>query len=95
MIDAPRGGTALAEDLRRRFGVPLLPRETAGDAGVLFSPGSVGADRQTLRLSSPAPDLAGLRLSLPGLEEKDREKLPLLAALWQAGRLPVDRLKIT
>lgn len=95
VIDAPRGGTALAEDLRRRFGVPLLPRETAGDVGVLFSPGSVGTDRQTLRLSSPAPDLAGLRLSLPGLEEKDREKLPLLAALWQAGRLPVDRLKIT
>ena len=41
------------------------------------------------------PRLAGLRLSAPGLKETDRERLPLLAALWEGGKLAPKDIKIT
>ena len=47
-----------------------------------------------LGLYGPSPKLAGLSLSAPELAEEDRENLPLLAALWEGGRLGPEDIKI-
>ena len=52
-------------------------------------------EEASLELWGPRPRLAGLRLSAPELEEADRENLPLLAALWEGGRLAPQAIKIT
>ena len=48
-----------------------------------------------LELYGPRPGLAGLTLSAPGLAGEDREDLPLLATLWEGGRLDPGAVKIT
>ncbi len=42
--------------------------------------------RRVLSLFGTEPELAGIRLRAAALEPEDREKLPLMAALWEAGR---------
>ena len=39
-----------------------------------------------LTLFGPEAGLAGIRLRASALEPEDREKLPLMAALWESGR---------
>ncbi len=99
VIDAPVGGQALAEWLRQEFGVPVLPKEEFTPVDVCFGPGDIpekrGREGMALRLYGSQPDLAGLTLTAPALEPEDRERLPLLAALWEGGRLPRGGLKIT
>lgn len=41
---------------------------------------------ELLSLFGPEPGLAGIRLRASALEPEDREKLPLMAALWESGR---------
>ena len=94
VVDVPGGGRELAEWLRREFGVPVLPRQEPGQVGLQFHPGSEGGDRVSLGLYGPAPQLGGLMLSAPELAEEDREDLPLLAALWEGGRLGPEDIKI-
>ena len=49
----------------------------------------------SLTLYGASPSLAGLVVSAPRLDREDRERLPLMAALWEEGRLPPDGIKIT
>lgn len=93
VVDAPQGGGELAKWLRREFGVPILPREEPGEAALVFQPGPVPRETACLELYGPRPSLAGLTLTAPALAEEDRADLPLLAALWEGGRL--GRVKIT
>ena len=95
MVDAPRGGTELAAWLRREFGVPILPPGEAGQVALHFQEGAYPREEAALELFGPCPRLAGLSLSAPELAEGDREDLPLLAALWQGGRLGAEDIKIT
>lgn len=95
VIDAPRGGTELAEWLRREFGVPVLPGGERGALALSFQAGQSAPEETALELYGPRPGLAGLRLSVPRLAEGDRENLPLLAALWEGGRLAPEDVKIT
>ena len=94
VIDVPRGGRELAQWLRWEFGMPVLPRELPGQVGLCFHPDSEGEDELNLGLYGPNPRLAGLALSVPELEQEDREDLPLLAALWEGGRLGPGDIKI-
>ena len=95
VIDAPRGGRELAQWLRREYGVPILPEGERGQAALVFQAGCSRREEVSLELFGPRPRLAGLTLSAPGLEEGDREDLPLLAALWEGGRLRPEDIKIT
>lgn len=95
VIDAPRGGEELARRLRREFGVPILPPGETGHAALAFAPDCPGGEETVLRLCSPSLRLAGLTLAVPNLKEGDREDLPLLAALWEGGRLGPGDIKIT
>lgn len=95
IIDTPRGGEELAAWLRREFGAPVLPPGERGQVAVRFQEGPPLEEEVSLELYGPRPRLAGLRLSAPGLEREDREDLPLLAALWEGGRLGQKDIKIT
>lgn len=95
IIDAPGGGAELAAWLRREFGVPVLPPGERGAVALRFHPAGAGGAEPALALYGPAPDLGGLTLSAPALAEGDRADLPLLAALWEGGRLPPEAIKIT
>ena len=95
IIDAPGGGAELAAWLRREFGVPVLPPGEQGALALRFHPAGVGGEEPALALYGPAPDLGGLTLSAPALAEGDRADLPLLAALWEGGKLPPEAIKIT
>lgn len=95
VIDAPRGGQELAQWLRREFGVPILPPGEAGQVALHFQEGCARREEETLELYGARPALGGLILAAPGLEEPDREDLPLLTALWEGGRLGPKDIKIT
>ena len=95
IIDAPRGGRELALWLRREYGIPILPEGEQGHAALVFQPGCPRREETALELFGPRPRLAGLTLTAPGLEEGDREDLPLLTALWEGGRLRPEDIKIT
>lgn len=93
IIDAPRGGLELAQQLRREFGVPILPETERGQAALAFHEGCPLWEADSLELYCPRP--AGLTVSAPSLEEEDQENLPLLAALWEGGKLGPEDIKIT
>lgn len=95
VIAAPRGGEELARWLRQEFGIPVLPAEEPAQLSLRFHPQAPEGEREALELFGLRPSLGGLRFSAPGLAEGDREDLPLLAALWERGKLGADDLKIT
>lgn len=95
VVSAPRGGDELAAWLRREFGVPILPAGEGAQVALRFHPAGAGEAERTLELYGPAPDLSGLIVAAPGLAEEDRTHLPVLAALWEGGRLGGEDVKIT
>lgn len=95
VVDAPQGGEELARWLRREYGVPVLPPGEAGQVALRFQEACPRVEETSLDLYGPAPQLAGLTLSAPGLAQEDRENLPLLTALWEGGRLAPEDIKIT
>ena len=95
VVDAPSGGEELARWLRREYGVPILPPGERGHLALRFQPGGPPREEAALDLYGPEPDLAGLQLTAPELAEGDREDLPLLAALWEGGKLGRREIKIT
>lgn len=95
VISAPRGGRELAEWLRREFGIPVLPEQAPGEVAVRFGPGEGERQEPALALYGPEPELGGLTLCAPCLSESDQTDLPVLAALWEGGRLSREGLKIT
>ena len=94
VISAPRGGRELALWLREEFGMAVLPRQAPAQVALNFCPGQE-REEPALDLFGPVPRLGGLTLSAPALREEDRCSLPLLAALWEGGRLGAEGLKIT
>ena len=95
VISAPRGGKEMAQWLRWEFGVPILPEDEGAALALRFAPGSFSSEDRALELYGLQPDLAGLSLSAPELEEEDQDDLNLLTALWQGGKLGEGDLKIT
>ena len=95
IIDAPQGGPELAGWLRREFGMAILPREERGQVALTFQAGCPQTEETSLELFGSRPNLAGLGLTAPALAEEDRGHRPLLAALWEGGKLSQKDIKIT
>lgn len=89
VIDCPRQGVELARWLRREYGLPLVePGSLQPDVTAAFDRSGDGA-RTDLRLCGPVPELAGLRLEPEeGALPDGFAPLPLLAALWECGKMP-------
>ena len=85
-VSAPVGGGELAAWLRREFGAPIRPDRGDIPAAVCFDGTGALEGRRVLTLFGPEAGLAGIRLRASALEPEDREKLPLMAALWESGR---------
>lgn len=95
LIAAPVGGAGLQAELRREYGVPALEDAPgrAPDLAIHFAPSAGGGARIVdLSGNSPRMDHFSFALREQTLPE-DCEGLPLLAALWETGRL--DPAEIT
>ena len=83
-IDVPSGeGARFARLLQREYGLPVMPSSAAVDAVVCFGP-ERGAD---LILWGDEPDLYGMRLAAENIEVPYEIEQPMLALLWEQGRL--------
>lgn len=93
IIDCPCRGGELARWLRREYGLPLTePGSMLTDVTAAFTSERLRFPAD-LRLCGPAPELAGLRLEPEkGTLPEGFVPLPLLAALWECGRLPPLRV---
>ncbi len=95
-ICAPRGGEELSAALRWEFGAAVRPDFSGVDAAVRFSPNSADGGGAVLDLFQPGLELCGVRISLEdGSLPPECEPLPLLAALWETGRVREDALEFT
>ena len=83
-----------AEELRCTWGVPVLPPDSPADVALCFAPGCGENAALTLRLWQGQEGLAGLSLCCPRLPPGEGEALPLLSALYQAGKLGRRELKV-
>lgn len=96
LIAAPTGGSGLQAELRREYGVPAL-EDCPGrppDLAVHFSP-MAGKGKMVLDLSGPAPELDGFSFAVGGADlPGDTERMPLLAALWENGRLQAGEITV-
>ncbi|NCB63716.1 MAG: hypothetical protein EOM52_08915 [Clostridia bacterium] len=96
VISAHIGGEGLQAELRREYGVPNMEegRGRIPDVALHFSE-SHGNAAVIFRLYGRDPDLNGLQVgcAYPGIPG-DCEQLPLLAALWETGKLRADDPKI-
>ena len=91
LVQVKWGGERLTRELYREFGV-VAPPGAKGDVAVRFS----GKGDSGELVLCGQPELLGLRLepvriTLP----EGLEALPLMAALWQAGRLSLDELRVS
>ena len=87
-VSARQGGEELSAWLRREYGMPVRPDGEGITAAVRFdetAPG--GGGRGAGPVWGRRPGWRGCCPRAAALEEGDREDLPLLAALWETGRL--------
>ena len=94
-VSARQGGEELSAWLRREYGMPVRPDGEGIIAAVRFDETAPGGGGRELSLYGGALQLAGVRPRAAALEEGDREDLPLLAALWETGRLEALGLEFT
>ena len=94
-ICAQQGGAELAAWLRLEYGVPVRPDGAGIDAAIRFDGWAPRRGGRGLALFGARPELSGVRPRAAGLEAADREDLPLLAALWETGRLEGRGLEFT
>ena len=96
VVSVPQGGEALCRCLREEYGA-AVPEAAGGlhpDAAADFAPVEPALP-DGLRLYGPVPGLAGLELSPPGAVLPDADRLPLLALLWEEGRIPLGEITIS
>lgn len=88
VVEVPDGGTALAEYLHEEYGLPVLLPGTVRPAITVAFDASWTGRGAALKLWGEKPDLLGTEIWVPGLALPEGcEPLPLLAALWECGRI--------
>ena len=93
-VDAGAEGEELAAWLRAEFGAAVRPPEDAGaDVALCFGP-EEAPGRTMFHLWGKAPDLAGfVPIPAAGGLPAGLDRLPLLALLWEEGRIQVKQLR--
>lgn len=95
VVSAPSGGDRLARQLQREYGLPILERCAEAHLVLLFSETGTPVEAPVLRLCAPVPDLLGLSLRPENADlPADCEALPLMAALWETGRLDIRDIAV-
>ena len=96
VVDVPGEGEELAAWLREEYGTAVLaPEAAAPDIALRFGPGGGEKGGMSLRLYGPAPELAGLcPAPAEGKLPEGLAPLPLLALLWECGRLGPGQIQI-
>ena len=91
-IDVPGGaGEAYAAQLRREYGLPVLPPGERAGLTVSFC----HDDQAQLVFSADAVCCGGLRISVPDLAFPEGFERCMPAALWQLGRLKPEDVRIS
>ena len=84
-------GAALAAKLQRECGIPITPAGTPVDLTVEFGPTkNIGQ----IRLWGDRPTLDGFELRVEGVELPDEVSQPMLALLWERGRLRKEQFQV-
>lgn len=87
-IDVPgKEGEDFALYLQYEYGVPVVPRGMAADAVISFGETGEEAD---LRLW----DCSGIRLGAEGVELPEEIEQPMLALLWEQGRVKREKIRV-
>lgn len=86
-ISVYRGGKELRNRLRMEYGIAVRPDSDCIDAAVRFHPETADGGGIVLNLFLEKMDLNGISVTANGVETKDTQMLPLLAALWENGRI--------
>ena len=94
-VSARKGGEELSSWLRREYGMPVRPDGEGITAAIRFDKDAPAGGGRELFLYGGAPQLVGVRPRAAALAEGDQEDLPLLAALWETGRLEAFGLEFT
>lgn len=91
-IDVPgEEGELFAQRLQREVGLPVLPVSADADVTVSFGPTDRRAD---LSLWGKEPGLNGVRLKAKDIELPPEIEQPVLALLWEQGRLRRESLRV-
>lgn len=94
-ISVDQGGEALERSLRWEYGMAARPDGGDVAAAVRFAPETLEAGGAVLDLFQPAMDTAGVQIALPGAKMGEMEHFPLLAALWEGGKVRKRDLEFT
>lgn len=94
-VSVPRGGEALRERLRWEYGVAARPDFPQVPGAVRFDRDTRSWGGAVLDLFPPGPDPAAVRVRLPELRGEETGQLPLMAALWESGKVEKGELEFT
>lgn len=93
-IRAGEDGTELARWLEREYGVPVLERDCGAHVKLHFAPPAEQPGADELVLCGPVPGLGALDLRMATPLPEKLDPLPLLALLWEEGRLNCEDIVI-
>lgn len=93
-ICAGESGGELAAYLERERGMPVLERVGGAHVKLYFTLPSEVPGRDELVLCGPSPSLGPLEMSIPQPLPGGLDMLPLLALLWEEGRIKDEEIEI-
>lgn len=94
-ISVNQGGEAMERILRWEYGMAARPDGEDVAAAVRFAPETMEAGGAVLDLFRPSMNTAGVQIALPGAKMGEMEPFPLLAALWEGGKVRKMDLEFT
>ena len=94
-ISAPMGGDNLCQRLRWEYGIAVRPDWDQVEGAVRLHAETAAGGGVVLRLFSSELDLGGVSVTASEISGEETEYLPLLAALWESGRLTSQKLEFT
>lgn len=95
-VSAPGGGEELGRAMREEYGMAVRPDWPGVPAAVRFDASADMRGGAVLSLFAPRPELAGVEIGWKeGEPDGGTDLLPLLAALWEAGKVGEGALEFT
>ena len=94
-ISVVKGGQELRDHLRWEYGAAVCPDHPEVAAAVRYDPRTGQQGGVVMDLFAPEPCLCGGGIALPAAKPTETEVLPLLAALWEIGKVQTRDLEFT